>query len=378
MNSDFDPNKEVGLTSLPYYSSESTSALLCAREVLQSHLTAVYSVKSCEGVEELKPINIGGVDQWLHIRGRNRKNPILLYLHGGPGSPMIGMMDAIQRPWEDYFNIVHWDQRQTGKSYYPADDDKNPVTVQHFIEDAEDLVQYLRHYFGREKIFLLGHSWGSVIGIHLAKRNPEWFYAYVGVEQIVNTLAAEGLMYERALTKAEEQCDGEWVAKLRSIEPYLDPTNRCVSFADNWELVRKALSYLGGEAGMHHLYWEDLIKMLSLEQFISPHLTFEDIKNSAFGGDIAVFRPPYAFTKEFLSIDLPNEVGSVFEVPIFFFTGAHDWQTPKVLSDKWFGKIKAPYKELVSFEDSCHVIINEEPGKFLVALVRGILPLSKM
>ena len=120
----------LGLPPLPSQSSEAIGTLLWAREVLQQHLTITYAVKDPKGVEELKSIKIGGVDQWVHIRGRNRNNPILLFLHGGPGFSMIGLMDAIQRPWEDYFTVVQWDQRQTGKSYYSANDETNPLTVE--------------------------------------------------------------------------------------------------------------------------------------------------------------------------------------------------------------------------------------------------------
>jgi len=122
MTKPIDLSTALGVPSLPSYSSDSIGALLWAREVLQHHLTNTYAVKDPSGIEELKPIPIGGVDQWLHIRGRHRNNPVLLCLHGGPGFPNIGWMDAVQRPWEDYFTVVQWDQRQTGKSYYPAND----------------------------------------------------------------------------------------------------------------------------------------------------------------------------------------------------------------------------------------------------------------
>ena len=96
--------------------------LLWAREVLQKHITDSYAVTDPKGIEELTPIKIGGVEQWIHIRGRDRNNPILLWLHGGPVEPVIGAIgDAVLRPWEDYFTLVMWDQRQTGKSYYPAE-----------------------------------------------------------------------------------------------------------------------------------------------------------------------------------------------------------------------------------------------------------------
>jgi pimeloyl-ACP methyl ester carboxylesterase len=157
----------LGLPTLPSQSADTIAALLWAREAMQKHLTTTYAVQNPKGIEELKQVKIGGVDQWLHIRGRNRDNPVLLYLHGGPGGPMIGSADAIQRPWEDYFTVVQWDQRQTGKSYYPANDETDPLTVEQFIRDTEEVILFLRRHLKQDKLFVLGHSWGSVLGMHI-------------------------------------------------------------------------------------------------------------------------------------------------------------------------------------------------------------------
>ena len=119
------------------------------------------------------------------------------------------------------------------------------------------------------------------------------------------------------------------------------------------------------------------MKMLNLDRLISPHLTLTDISNSILGDEPAAYRAPYGFSKEFMAIDLPCDVGSSFEVPIFFFSGTHDWQTPTMLSDKWFSQINAPYKELVHFEESSHIIVNEEPGKVLNAMVNKVLPFAQ-
>ena len=369
----------LGIPPLPSHSSATIGALLWAREVLQQHLTTTYAVKDPNGIEELKPVKIGGIDQWLHIRGRNRDNPVLLYLHGGPGGPMIGYMDAIQRPWEDYFTVVHWDQRQTGKSYYSANDETAPLTVQQMVEDTEAVIQYLRRHLKQDKLFLLGHSWGSVLGMHLAKRQPDWLHAYIGVGQIVNPMDAERAIYERLLSHAREHKDNQLVSRLEAITPMLDADypEREKSLMENCMWIRKALSRLAGETLMHHLPWDDCFKMMAFDQLISPHLTLTDLSHAKLGDETAVFRPPYTFTKDLYAVDLPSDLGSSFEVPIFFFTGAHDWHVPRVLSDNWFCQIKAPYKELIHFEESCHMIVNEEPGKVLMALVNKVLPFAQ-
>ena len=362
-----------GLPPLPNHKPDTIAALMWAREVLQEHHTRVHAVTSPQGIEELKSVNIGGVEQWLHIRGRNRDNPVLLFLHGGPGGALIGMMDDIQRSWEDYFTVVQWDQRQTGKSYYPADDDNNPMTVEQFVSDTEEVIQYLRSDLEKEKIFVVGISWGTALGMYMAKRRPEWLHAYVGIGQVVNIMENERVMYERTLGHAKAQEKDELVAQLESIVPYPDPDNVVASFVDNSVFVRRNLSDMAGETLSHHMFWDDVTKVWTFSNLISPHLTLPDMSNSVLGDQDALIRDP-AFTRQFMEIDLPQQLGSSFDVPIFFFTGAHDWQTPVSLSDQWFSEISAPNKKLVHFEDSAHGVINEEPGKFLFELVSHVLP----
>ena len=369
----------LGLPSLPSTSPDTIAALLWSREVIQKHIFTTYSVTDPKGIEELKPVNIGGVNQWIHIRGRNRNNPVLLFLHGGPGSPLIGMMDAIQRSWEDYFTVVHWDQRQTGKSYYPEKDESDPLTVDQFIDDTAELIQYLLRYLNKPKLFVLGSSWGSVLGMHMVKRYPERLYAYVGVGQVVNSLEAEKMIYARLFSHALEQEEHELIARLKIITPKLDLDypEREAAIEENVSFVRSELSRLAGETLMHHMSWSDIARICSFDKLTSPHITLSDLSNSILGDKRAMERPPYIFAKEFFSIDLPKDIGSTFKVPIFFFTGSHDWQTPVLLSDKWFSEINSPHKELIHFEESSHCVVNEEPGKFLINFITKVLPFSK-
>ena len=290
---------------------------------------------------------------------------------------MIGFMDAIQRPWEDYFTVVHWDQRQTGKSYCPASDEAGPLTVEQLVEDAEEVIRILCSRLNQEKVFLLGHSWGSVLGMHVVKRHPNWLHAYIGVSQIVNMMDGERELFNRLVSRATEQKEEQLIAKLATISPYPDPLSPEKSLVESSAFVRSELSRIAGEAGMRYLPYEELLKIWNFEKIISPHLTITDLIHALFEDDVALFRPPYSFTKEFMGIDLPSDVGSSFQVPIIFFTGSHDWQTPRILSDQWFSQIDAPYKELIHFEESCHMIVNEEPGKVLTALVNKVLPFEQ-
>ena len=366
----------LGLPPLPSHSSETISALLWAREIVQKHLATTYKINDPKGIEELKPINIGGVDQWLHIRGRNHNNPILLYLHGGPGCSMIGARDSALLSWEDYFTVVRWDQRQTGKSYYPAKDETDPLTINQFLSDTEEVIQYLQCQFNQKKIILLGHSWGSILGMHMVKRHPEWIHAYIGIGQVVNWMANEEVLFKRLYNHAEEQQDMELLSKLKTIAPYPDPDKPAISFVKNTDFLRMSLQQISGEVGTHHYSrpHSEYIQSLAFERLISPHLTLTDVSHSLLGDDVALMRPPYSFTEEFMAVDLPKQLGSSFEVPIFFFSGRHDYQTPVTLSDEWFSQIEAPHKELIHFEESAHIVVSEEPGKVLVNLVNKVLP----
>ena len=369
----------LGLPPLPSTSPDSIGTLLWAREVIQKHRSTKYAVTDPKGIEELKAVNIGGVDQWLHIRGRNRDNPVLLMLHGGPGGPAIGFMDTMQRPWEDFFTVVQWDQRQTGKSYYPADDENAPLTVKQFIEDTEEVIDYLRAYLEKDKLFIIGTSWGTVLGMHMIKRKPECLHAYVGVGQAVNWLESEKAVYQRLLGHAQDNNENDLVEKVQSILATLnsDGPEKAKCIADNCDFARREMSRLAGEALMHHVQRDDVVQMYCFEKLISPHISSADLTNSAIGDAPAVLRAPYTFTADFMEHDWEKETGTSFNVPMFFFTGKHDWQTPVTLSDALFERINTSHKELIHFEESSHFVLNEEPGKVLINLVNKVLPFAE-
>ena len=145
-------------------------------------------IVSDNGIDESKAIEIGGVKQWITVRGRDKKNPILLVIHGGPASPELPNRYLFEAPWTDFFTVVEWDQRGSGKSFLLNDPAALAPTmsVEQMVADAEELTTYLRTTFRRAKVFAIGHSWGTVVGLSLARRHPDWLYAYIGAGQIIN------------------------------------------------------------------------------------------------------------------------------------------------------------------------------------------------
>ncbi len=322
-------------------------------------------IVSPNGVEELLAIPVNGTQQWLSIRGKDRRNPILLVLHGGPGSPTMPADYTFQTPWEDYFTVVEWDQRGAGKTY-AANDPKTlagTMTVEQMTSDAEEVIQYLQKTYGKKKIFLLGHSWGSVLGVEVAQRHPEWLYAYLGVGQMVNMQQSEKIGYDFALQQAREHHNGEAEKELLAIAPYPgDPGS--ITF-QKIGAQRKWLNYYGG------LTWGRTDFSYEANAWeLSPDYTDEDLAKMDEGSLYSVTE----LVKPLQAMDFDSVTN--FKCPVFLFDGRHDYATSHELAVEWFKKIKAPQKEFVWFDHSAHMAMQEEPGRFLYYLVKDVLPLA--
>ena len=188
-------------------------------------LAEVGKVVSPNGIDEAKAVDIGGIRQWITVRGRDRHNPILLVLHGGPAAPDLPNRYLFEGPSTDYFTVVEWDQRGCGKTYELNDPAKVAPTMdaERMLQDAEELVAYLHATCGKKKIFALGHSWGTILGLNLAVRRPDWLYAYIGVGQIINMREAERICYDWVLNTARKAGDTQAVKELEAIAPYPEP-----------------------------------------------------------------------------------------------------------------------------------------------------------
>jgi len=318
------------------------------------------------GVEELVAIPIGGTQQWISVRGRDRDNPILLMIHGGPASPEMPTSWYFQGGWEDYFTVVQWDQRGSGKSYN-ANDPKTiqaTLSLERITRDAEEVVQYLRAKYHKDKIFVLGHSWGSVVGLNLAHRHPEWLYAYVGMGQVISGPENERASYRMTLQDAEAAHNAEALKELKSIAPY--PNADGTMPLEKINIERKWSVNYGG------LSWgrDSLNYYFNLVQF-SPEYTEEDI--AAVNKGSALSLGP--LLGDMLNFD--DRAIVEWQCPIVMFVGRHDSTTPSSVTAEWFAKIRAPAKKLVWFEHSAHMMMVEEPGRMLVHLVEDVRPLAK-
>lgn len=323
-----------------------------------------------DGIETTEQIELGGIKQTINIRGRHRANPILLVLHGGPGLTMMPLSHMYLRPWEEFFTVVQWDQRGAGRTYAGNDPDKllPTMTVERMLADSEELVAHLRQRYGKDKIVLLGHSWGTVLGTLLAQKHPDWLYAYVGMGQVVNLKENESLGYRALLRKAKAEGNAEAIGELESIAPY-PPDPAKVSVDEQLKILdlqRKWLTRAGG------YLWQ---------RTDDPYYDVASLSPDYSPADLEAWRKGLGFSLRALwpqlyVLDFGNKTR--FDCPVVLFHGRHDLNTSAELAGRWFDALQAPSKKMVWFEDSSHMVFEEEPGKLLVHLVQDVLPLTKM
>lgn len=318
------------------------------------------------GVERLEKIRIGGIDQWVSIRGNDRRNPVLLMLHGGPGWVSMPTSWYFQRGWEEYFTVVQWDQRGAGKTYSANDPAQIAATMtrDRMIADAVEMVGWLRNEFGKEKIFVLGHSWGSYLGLELARRRPEWLHAYVGVGQISNAPESERRGWAWTLRQAQQDGNAQAVEELRSIAPYAHG-NAPVALASLFK-QRRWLNHYGGM--VHNRKGGDAE---AAAIGLAPEYSDAELAGVWKGNDFSTEH----LLAEVLTLDMTTV--REFRTPVFLFLGRHDHNVSSEVAAAWFESVQAPRKQLVWFEHSAHEVMNEEPGKTLVTLVQDVRPIAE-
>ncbi|MEG0185531.1 MAG: alpha/beta hydrolase, partial [Stenotrophomonas sp.] len=291
-----------------------------------------------KGVERLEKVRIGGIDQWVSIRGNDRRNPVLLMLHGGPGWVAMPTSWYFQRGWEEYFTVVQWDQRGAGKTYL-ANDPKviaPTMTRQRMVADAEEMVAWLRTEFGKDRIFVLGHSWGSYLGLELAQRRPEWLHAYIGIGQITHGPESERRGWAWTLEQARRDGNAEAEAELLALAPYASG-HTPVPLADLFK-QRKWLNHYGGM-----VYNRKGGDAEAAAITLSPEYTEADVAG--------VWKANEFSTQYLLSEVLTLDMGAVRQLrtPVFLLLGRHDHNVSSALGATWFQALQAPRKQLVWF-----------------------------
>jgi pimeloyl-ACP methyl ester carboxylesterase len=299
-------------------------------------------------------IPIGGIEQWVQFSEDHGENPILLYLHGGPGGTSVPAA-AAWRSWEQDFTVVHWDQRGAGRTFKRnGPQGCGPLSLHRIVEDGLELTEYLLANLKARSLLVVGHSWGSAVGIHMLKRRPELFAAYVGTGQVVNMGENERVNYRRYLELARRRMDTEALRALQEIGP---PPFR------DWEAIKAVREWADRLADGEG----DAVQPRPTP--IAPDFTRDDVPAMLEGAEYSRRQ----LFGELMSIDLPS-LGTSFGVPMFCFHGTCDQQTPCELAEQYFGRISAPHKEFVPLEGCHHFVVMNRPDLFRELLVNRVRP----
>jgi len=313
-------------------------------------------------IVELTAVPINGAKQWITVRAQNKDAPVLLFLHGGPGSPETTLLSkTFGGTLERDFVVVTWDQRGAGKSFAAAKG--KTLTIDQMVADTLNLVDYLRARFGKNKVFIVGHSWGSLLGTLFTARYPDRVAAYCGIGQLVSGMENEKESYRWALAQAKSRGDAKGIKALEAIAAYGDDPS-----AAGWDkaimIERNWLNVYGGATGHDPSF---MGKMVSSVVF-APEYSFWDTINYVRGN----MKGLTDMWQSILLQDLRVSVTSL-EVPVMVAAGRWDYNTPCTLAETYFNALEAPRKKLVWFENSAHSPCFEESAKFAEELTAFFL-----
>ena len=287
------------------------------------------------GINSGEAVDIGGIRQWITLKGVSDANPILLFLHGGPGSSAMGYADKFTGELQKHFIVVQWDQRESGATK-KLNTSKEALTVALFEHDAVELINYLRNRFTRDKIFLMGHSWGGFLGMTVASRHPELLSCFIAISPMIYQRESERLSLEMMMEKAKKEKNN----------------------AAAMELSRIHIPFENGEQLYYHRKWLAITmseKPPPRNYVISWSATWLALFNEASRVNFLVEAP---------------EIGC----PIYFFEGSKDYQTHFKLLERYYETVKANKKQLFWFTNSAHLLNLTEPAKMQEIIIKTILP----
>ncbi|MFZ6020388.1 MAG: alpha/beta fold hydrolase [Chloroflexota bacterium] len=314
-------------------------------------------------IAALEKVKLGGTDQWLIIRGNDITKPVLLFLSGGPGGSEAGRVLRFNRELEKHFVVVIWEQRGCGKSY-PAYYPPARVSVEQYVSDLIELTGWLRQRFDEEKIYLVGHSWGTIIGVRAVQTRPDLFHAYVGTAQMVNLRQTDQMIYDIVLSHAQKIGDSAFVETLQKQgrPPYFGKSP-----------IQPYATLFGREYA-----W-----------FEVPHIRNEDYRQNGDAILLMLKQPEYGWLDRiYYLLGLMNTFNKVYpqlqemdfrvdanqlEVPVYLIQGRFDMNNPSPLPEEYFEVLQAPAKKMFHFEESGHGMIWQEADLFHNLMINTVL-----
>ncbi|WP_256992186.1 alpha/beta fold hydrolase [Paenibacillus sp. XY044] len=311
-----------------------------------------------EGIAESRFVRIGGIDQWVTIRGENRRNPVLLFIHGGPGS-VYSIFSPLLRSWEKDFTIVQWDQRGAGKTFRRSGKQGSGLlTFDQLTRDGIELSEYLCGKLQQTKLILVGSSAGSLTGITMAKRRPDLYHAYVGTDQ--NAPDPQHLGH-RLLMEAFRSTGNKKGAEL------LERMGTDPSAWNSGDVDARNRLMVKAIRGVPNMI-TDLIMPSMLS---SPEHTMRDMMDMFKGMKFSA----EALHEDMVRFDF-DQIGYRFELPVFIVQGDSDFITPTATARAYYDRIDAPYKEFVLIQKAGHLACFSRPEQFFGVLQKKVRPLA--
>jgi pimeloyl-ACP methyl ester carboxylesterase len=333
---------------------------LAWRRARQRRGAKALEITAPNGIVEQRFVSIGGIDQWIQIRGEDRANPVLLVLHGGPGWPNA-VFTLPLRPWEKHFTVVQWDHRGAGKTLgRNGKDGSGEMTFERRVDDAVELIEFLRQHLGADKVIVLAESMGTLTGLPLVMRRPDLVAALVVTDLYVDMAANEARKYQLTLERLRAAGTTKGIAALEKIGA--DPTR--------WDL--QAWNTNMAWAFRTNLPTPNLDRRLLFPLALSsPLYTLRDLYTLFTG-----FQWSTAQMLTQLKAYDARRLGTRFEVPFFLFQGESDVVTLTTLATEYFEEVEAPTKGLALIKDAGHFAAFTQPERFLAELLTRVRPLA--
>ncbi len=285
-------------------------------------------------------VQIGGIGQWITIKGNDKRNPVILFLHGGPGDAYSPFAESLFGTWAKDFTLVQWDQRGAGRTYGKTGPSiEATMTLARMVQDGIEVSEYLTKHLGKRKIILVGGSWGSILGIYMAKQRPDLFYAYIGMGQMVNERANQSASYARLLQLARASDDQKTIKALEALGPPPWDSLR------KWPVFHKAL--LSYQAKRVTAASPPMVRDPAYAS-AAERAQYEEADDFSF---VHFFGLTMSGPLE--TVDLPA-LGADFAIPIFFVQGQEDINALPELAKAYLDTIKAPQKQFISVPGTGH------------------------
>lgn len=314
------------------------------------------------GIQEKRYINLGGIEQYVQIRGEDRSNPVIVFLHGGPGNPISYLAYQYQTDLESRYTFVNWDQRGSGRSYYKNLnlDVQSQLSTEILLNDLDELVDYVRGELNQEQVIVMGHSWGTLLGSQYVLAHPDKVLAYVGIGQVVSL--KEGYIYSanKAIEKAQEQGDKKVAEQLEVAKNIFSDTNTLEEFDFNnfIKMQQSTMRYNAYEGQMSNF------KMLWM-MITSPELSLEEIKwflKTSNPTNLLALQGPL-LSDCFFKFNL-NEFRNQYNMPVYYISGEYDVSTPIELVEEYYNSIEAPTKSIIRMPNTGHLPFFDDPQAF--------------